>query len=141
MAHSASIKEKVLRMRSLGYSYTYISFKTGLSKSTLSEWLSHVPYSPNKETILKIGKARAASGEKKAQLKLLSIKEAKFEAVREMGSVKHRDMFMLGLGLYIGEGCKTYNIVGFTNSDPKVLQLAMGWFLALGVPKENFVIK
>src|SRR3989344_2733569 len=59
--HAPTIREKVLDLRSAGYSYTYISAHTGISKSTLSGWLGHVPYIPNAETVLKIGKARAAS--------------------------------------------------------------------------------
>lgn len=141
MAHPVSLRERVLKLRSLGYSYTYISSQTGLPKGTLSEWLKHVPYTPNKEIILKIGKARAASGAKKSQMKQESIGEAKKEAIKELGRIRQRDMFMLGLGLYLGEGCKTYDIVRITNSDPEVLRLAIAWFRALGVPKSNFVIK
>ncbi len=136
-----SIREKALALRRAGYSYSYIASQTNLSKSTLSGWLAHVPYTPNKETISVIGKARAASGRKKAQIKLDSILLANREAIDEIVSVNKRDLFMFGLGLYLGEGSKTHDIVRITNSDPQVLHLAIIWFQSLGVPKENFVIR
>ncbi|HUD02844.1 MAG TPA: hypothetical protein VMR46_02365 [Candidatus Paceibacterota bacterium] len=136
-----SKKNEVLKLRQAGYSYSYISLKTGIGKGTLSAWLGQVPYTPNKETIFSIGKARAASGEKKAQIKRQSIEEAKREAIKDIGVITRRDLFMLGVGLYMGEGAKTCDITRITNSDPKVLKLMMHWFLSLGVPKENFIIK
>jgi lambda repressor-like predicted transcriptional regulator len=44
-------KEKALELRKAGFSYSYISAKTGLSKSTLSYQLAQVPYTPNKKTL------------------------------------------------------------------------------------------
>ena len=49
---------------------------------------------------------------------------------------------MLGLGLYIGEGTKTQDIVRMINSDPKVIQLALKWFIDIcGLKKENITIR
>jgi len=60
------IKEKAIKLRKDGHSYNYIADLIGVSKSTLSCWLSDVPYTPNQETISRIGKARAKSGEIKS---------------------------------------------------------------------------
>lgn len=67
-----STKNKAVELRKAGYSHTYIAERTGVSKSTLSSWLGGLSYKPNTETVLKIGKARAASGLAKSLIKLLS---------------------------------------------------------------------
>lgn len=138
--HRQLLKQKALHLRQAGYSYTYIASKTGLSKSTLSEWLSGVPYTPNQETIRTIGKARARAGARKTEIKQESFAEARDEAVREIGFVSQRDIFMFGLGLYLGEGNKTHDLVRIVNSDPEIIRLAIVWFESLGLSKKHFAI-
>lgn len=140
MAHLLSTKNKASELRRAGYSYSYISSKTGLSKSTLSDWLATVPYTPNEETRQTIGKALAASGAKIAKKKLESINQAKKLAREEIGRLSKRDLFMFGLGLYLGEGNKTHDLVRVVNSNPEVIRLAIAWFESLGLSKKNFAI-
>jgi transcriptional regulator with XRE-family HTH domain len=136
------IKEEAVRLRKAGYSYTHISSETGVSKSTLSDWLGGVPYEPNKETVDKIGKARAASGFAKNRLKLDSIAQAQKEAKKDIGKLDKRDLFMAGLGLYIGEGSKSHNIVRITNSNYQIILFAIRWFNeVVGVPTKNFSLR
>ncbi len=135
-------KLKAIKLRKMGHSYNYIAGVANVSKSTLSDWLGRIPYTPNQETIERIGKARAASGAAKSKIKRESILLATREAYRELGEVSHRDLFMLGLGLYIGEGSKTAEITRFVNSDPPVMNLMIRWFTkALGLPKRNLRIR
>ncbi len=123
-----ALRKKAEGLRLGGYSYTYISKKLNVSKGTLSQWLSLVPYTPNKETIAVIGKARVASGLVKHKLKLKSIADAKTEAEKEIGNLSERDIFMLGLGIYIGEGAKTHSIIRLINSNPDIIKFAVKWF-------------
>lgn len=139
--HKESMRQEAIRLRYAGYSYPYISKKVGLSKSTLSGWLTEIPYKPNAETIATLGKARAASTEKKALLKQEQILNIRKEAVREIGKFTDRDLFMLGLGLYLGEGAKTHDIVRVVNADPTVIKCMVAWFLALGVKESQFSVR
>lgn len=142
MAHIITIREKVFKLRKDGYSYNYISDKTGVSKSTLSGWLSGIPYTPNKTIIERIGKARAASGYAKSKQKLESFKNAAKEAKKEIREITKRDLFMLGIGIYIGEGAKTNDIVRVINADPKIIKFAVKWFeQACGLSRNNFRIR
>jgi transcriptional regulator with XRE-family HTH domain len=142
MTRASTIREQVFKLRKDGYSYSYISEKVGISKSTLSAWLSSMPYTPNKTIIDRIGKARAASGFWKAKRKLESIENAGKEAKKEMGKITNRDLFMLGIGIYIGEGAKTNNTIRVINADPKIIKFAAKWFEeACGLPKENFRLR
>ena len=142
MTCAITIRQKVFKLRKEGYSYNYISNKTRVSKSTLSGWLSGIPYTPNKTIIERIGKARAASGYAKAKQKLKSITDAGLEAKSEIGQLTKRYLFMLGIGIYTGEGAKTNGTVRVINADPKIIRFAVRWFKeACGLPKENFRIK
>jgi hypothetical protein len=130
------------QMREAGHSYNYISQMTKVSKGTLTVWLADVPYVPNLETIERIGKARAASGQAKGRLKRESIASAKEEALVEMAEVSGRDLFMLGLGLYIGEGVKSHSSVGFANANPAVMNLIIRWLVeVLNLPKSHIRLR
>lgn len=139
--HEPSIREKALALRKDGFSYTYISSKTDLSKSTLSGWLAEIPYTPNKETITAFGRARAAASARRATLRQESIQEIRKVAVKDIGEISRRDLFVFGLGLYLGEGCKTNSQVRMINSDPRIIQATVAWFRMLGVEKRQFRLR
>lgn len=139
--HNLSIREKALALRKIGFSYTYISSKTGLSKSTLSGWLTEIPYTPNKETVLAFGKARAAASARRAELRQKSIQEIRKIAAKDIGGMSKRDLFVFGLGLYLGEGSKTNSQVRMINSDPRIIQASIAWFRILGVEKRQLRLR
>ncbi len=134
-------REKAKKLRKAGYSYTYISKATGLSKSTLSYQLREIAYKPNEKTIKTIGNARAKSGFTKALSKRASFSEAKKLAKTDIGNMTRRDLFMLGLGVYIGEGSKTQDIIRVVNSDYQVINLFIKWLCNMGYTPKNFGIR
>lgn len=138
--HKPSTREFALILRKEGFAYSFISEKTGLSKSTLSEWLSGIPYTPNQQTIEQVGKAIAASNARKTQIRQIETEKVRRAAFLDIGYINRRDLFMFGLGLYLGEGTKTYGITRIVNSDPDVIHLAMKWFHGLGVSREQFLL-
>lgn len=136
------LKKEAINLRENGYSYGIISEKLTVSKSTLSIWLSKIPYKPNNETILRIGKARAASGAAKSALKIISTKRALTQAKKDIGRISKRDLFMLGIGLYMGEGSKNWDIIRVTNSDSRIISLVIRWFKVIcGMSESNFKIR
>lgn len=136
--HRETLRLEAIALRKMGYSYPYISNKIGISKSTLSDWLTDVPYIPNQEMCNSLGKARAAANERKVQIRQSEMDLIREIAKAEIGSLTERDLLMFGLGLYLGEGAKTHGIVRVVNSDPRVIKCAVAWFLALGVTREQF---
>ncbi len=134
-------REKAFHLRSKGYSYSYIANKTGLSKSTLSYHLHAIPYTPNKQTIASIGKARASAGASKNLTKRKSFETAAKDAKKDIGVLSKRDVFILGLGVYIGEGSKTQDIIRIVNTDYRVIQLFIRWLCMLGFSLEHFAIR
>ncbi len=139
--HKNSIRELALQLRKDGYTYTYIAKQTGLSKSTLSGWLTDIPYTPNADTVVSLGRARAAATERKAELRQAEMEEIRKGAVSEIGVFSSRDLLMFGLGLYLGEGNKTHGIVRVANADPNVIKSMIAWFKVLGVMNEQFSVR
>ena len=134
-------REKAMKLRKSGYSYTYISKQTGLAKSTLSYHLRDVAYAPNSATIKNTGLARVNAAKTKASQKTASLLEARHLAKIDIGKISQRDLFMLGLGVYIGEGSKTQDIIRVVNTDYRVINLFMKWLGTMGYTRKNFTIR
>ena len=136
-----SIKEKAINYRERGYSYNMISERMGLSKSTLSGWLKEIPYKPNKAVKKRIESGRIKSAEYKHNQKVNSIKEMKRIAKKELGKLTKRDLWLLGIGLYLGEGTKLQECAQIANSDPEIIKLIIKWLREIcGLDTENFTI-
>lgn len=138
--HSLSVRERAMALRKNGFPYNYISSETGLSKSTLSGWLTEIPYTPNAATVALFGKARAAASARHAAIRQESIQEIRKTAILDIGRISKRDLFMFGLGLYLGEGDKTGQ-VRMVNSDPRIIQASITWFKMLGVRNDQFTLR
>lgn len=109
-----------------------IDKKLGVSKSTLSNWLNTIPFKPNREVLKRVGEAKLKSALYKQRIKFENIVKMKNEARVKVGVVSSRDILMLGIGLYLGEGSKSIEEVRITNADPAILKLAMRWLSELG---------
>lgn len=134
-------KEMAFRLRRSGLTYSEIAKQTGLTKSTLSYHLTGIPFTPNSETVVRIGQARLRAYETKRKKKLASIELARHEAEQEIGLISERDVFMLGIGIYAGEGSKTHDLVRLVNSDPRILRLFIRWLRKLGASETNFALR
>lgn len=140
--HTQQIKQKAVELRKAGYSYTYIMKYVPVSKSTLSTWLYSIPFVPNKHTQETIGNARIASGVYKNKIKHTSLDSAQKDASKDIEKLSDRDICMLGLGLYIGEGSKTDGITRITNSDPRVINMVLRWFrIHFGIKNDNVKVQ
>ncbi len=136
---NVNLKDRALQYSKEGYSYSMISQKIGVSKSTLSNWLNEIPFSPNKELLKRMGFAKLKSASFKHNQKRAEIKEMRELARLELGSRTKRDLWFLGIGLYLGEGAKSYELVRISNSDPEVIKIAIKWFKEIcGLKNENF---
>lgn len=136
-----SAKEKAVLLRKKGYAYSYIAEATGLSKSTLSYHLAGLSYKPNEYTKQHLSNARVEANITKNKKKLQSISRAKRCAQEDIGMLTSRDLLLLGIGLYLGEGSKTQNLVRLVNTDPKVVQLFIKWLKMFGLRNKNIAIR
>lgn len=126
------LKDGAIKLRRAGYSYAMIKEKLGVSKSTLSDWLREILFKPNREVVKRVGEAKLKSALHKQRLKFENIARMKTQAEAEIGKLSSRDLFMLGIGLYLGEGSKSQEEVRVVNSDPTTLKLAIKWLREFG---------
>jgi len=128
-----SEKDEAIRLRKKGLSYNEILKKVPVAKSTLSEWLQHMPLTDTEKAILKrrkesnisIGKIRAAAA-------LHSLRVARDEILRgtariEFEKFRTDPFFYVGLSLYWAEGAKRNDLFGFTNSDTEMMTVMLAW--------------
>ena len=140
--HTKESKQKSIQLRKEGYSYNYIIKHVPVSKSTLSQWLQNISFIPNKYTVETIGKARIASGAYKHNIRVESLEKAELQAKKDIGQLSKRDVMMLGLGIYIGEGGKTDGLTRIINSDPKIIKFAIKWLnISFGIEIKNIKIR
>jgi len=134
-----TLREKAIKLRKQGYSYGMIGNKLGLAKSTLSNWLQKVPYSPNKEVLDRIGNAKMKMVATKRNKMLDNIKEMEKLGKKDIGKLSKRDLFLLGLGLYLGDGDKSHENIRFVNSNPETIKIMVKWFINIcGFKTKNF---
>lgn len=120
-------KQRAIELRAKGMSYSLISEQLGVSKSTLSNWLKDLPYTPNEEVLSRIRRGQGTYGLRRRQIRIDEIAMLKARGISEVGKVSKRDLWMIGLGLWIGEGSKTMEQIRLVNSDPRVVRLFIRW--------------
>ena len=132
------IKKQAIVMRKQGSSLLDIANKLHISKSTASLWLRDFPL--DSDVLIekqRVNGARMGAVQMKMKLERGSV--ALHEARKEIGELNKRDLFMLGIALYIGEGTKWQNLVRIVNADPKVIRLAVRWLKEICDVGENSI--
>lgn len=121
-------------MRKRGLSITAIAKKLRVSKSTASLWCRDIELTDAQiQRISEISKHHATisllkASEFKRHARLSRMQEMRAIGLHDIGTLSKRDIFMIGLGLYWGEGYKKGNQeLGFTNSDPLMIKFYITW--------------
>jgi hypothetical protein len=136
------LRTEAEKLRDQGYSYNLIHEKLGISKSTMSNWFKDKPFLPNEEVQKRINNGQANIGIVRHNIRVQETKMLRKQGTHEIGNLTKRDLWMLGLGLYIGEGAKTTETIRISNSDPAVIQLSIKWLKeVLGLTNENISIR
>jgi hypothetical protein len=135
------LKKRAQKLRDGGYSYKMINTKLKIAKSTLSNWFKDRPFTPNKKVLQRIQYGPIKSAEQKHNKKVQEINRLREIGAKEIGALAKRDLWLLGLGLYIGEGTKSHETIRIINSDPSVIRLAIKWFKEIcDLKDENITI-
>lgn len=125
---------KARALRLTGKSIVHIARELGVAKSTVSRWCRDILLTPAQIAILENNKlTRGYIGRMKGarmQYEQRILREKEFEGRGRdlLGRLTKRDIFMLGLGLYWGEGTKHGRDTAFTNSDPLIVKFILEWF-------------
>lgn len=144
------LKERAQQLRKIkGMSIKEISEALGANKSTVSNWCKNI-FLNDKQIKRLMDKQREAGlkgsleySEKTRNLRLQREKINKEIGKRDIGKLSKRDLYVLGLALYWAEGYKKGNEeVGFTNSDPQMINLVIKWFgEVFGINKKDFILR
>ncbi|OGI95380.1 hypothetical protein A2917_02340 [Candidatus Nomurabacteria bacterium RIFCSPLOWO2_01_FULL_42_17] len=131
-------------MRRKGMSYSQIKDKLGISKSTLSGWLYNMPLSEKRIRELQ---ADSPIRIERFRNTMRAKREARLEKVfqkvsKDIGVFSEREIFLLGLFLYWGEGTKMQKgSVVLTNTNPSMLKFFIKWLELFNVKRKNLKIK
>ncbi len=123
-------KNKAIRLRKKGMSYSQIKEKLGISKSTLSGWLYNMPLSEERIKELRDFSPMRIERCRNTKMKKRNDRlECVYEKTsRDIKILNKRELFLVGFFLYWGEGGKTNKYVTtFTNTDPVMSRFFVKW--------------
>jgi hypothetical protein len=140
--HFINEKKKSLELRAEGYSYNYISRKLDVPKSTLSNWLKDLSFIPNKITSKAIINSQQKAISASRSDRIISLVKAREYAEQNIKNLSSREILLIGMGIYIGEGSKAYNTTRIVNSDPRIIKFSLLWLKkCFGLSDENIKIR
>lgn len=136
-------KNLAIKLRSEGMSYSQIKDKLGISKSTLSGWLSEMPLSKTRLDELQrnemvIEKIRAA----KLKTRTTRLNEVKQDVLKLLTPISKREFLIAGFFLYWAEGGKTTTYTAtLSNTDPRMIRAFIKWLQLLEVSIDKMYIR
>ena len=116
-------------MRLQGLSYSQIKDRIPAGKGTLHYWLRNYPLTPEQRNKLYqrrdiwVENFRETMRRKREAMQMIIYSEQK----RKIGRLKKRDLMMIGIGLYWGEGQKVGSSVSISNTDPRIILFSLLW--------------
>jgi hypothetical protein len=118
-------KKRAIELRLQGYSYREILGQVNVSMSSLSLWLRDIRLTEDqKDRLREKGNVHRILGGQRTRLKWQNLK---IEALSDYIPPIENPRFMLGLGLYWGEGRKTETHVAIGNTCPRILRIFIAW--------------
>lgn len=134
-------KEKAIRLRKEGRTYSEILTEIPIAKSTLSEWLKSVQLAKSQKQ--RITKKRIESALRGAQARhqsrIAEIEELEQKGRIEIDRLSSRELWLIGIALYWAEGSKQYDHspstgIMFANSDERMLRVFLKWLEQMDIP-------
>jgi hypothetical protein len=132
-------KKRAVELREQGLSYNEIAKIVPVSKGTISIWLRdhHLTDDQTFRLAYKGGLASIDGGRRMAD----KWKQKRKDLLKDYAPATSNPLFMLGLGLYWGEGSKyTSNSVAMTNADLNVHKVFIAWIHRFFVPEPRFTV-
>ena len=145
MSKSAE-KLAALALRRQGVSIKDIAKQLQVSRGSASLWCQEIVLTKKQKLVLKQkqtdagARGRQIGADMNKAKRSAALDVAKQQAEVEFTTITHRELFLLGLGIYWGEGIKSRTSqAAVVNSDPKILQVMIRWFCeCLLVKKSDF---
>lgn len=135
-------KQKAIALRSEGRSIKDISRLVGVSKASVSVWVRDVVLDKKQLNVLK-KKGFSSEVIERRRHKRIENEKAKRDAIailaeKEIKNISQRDLRIIGLCLYWGEGGKTHKgAARISNSDSAVIKVMMRFFREICMVEEK----
>ena len=133
---------EAVRLRKEGLSYSQINRVLKVSKSPLSSWLRVIPISSARKTTL--SESFRMQGKRLHAERLKRTAATIGLAREEIGVLTLRELKIAGAMLYWAEGTKSAEKenVAVSNSDPRLIQLALQWLrIICGIPDQKIRVQ
>lgn len=138
-------KQKAIKLRKRGYSYSEVLKQVAVAKSTLSLWLRSVGLSKQQKQRLTKKKLESAlrGAKKKREQKIVLINKIHQEAEKDIRKITKKELWLMGIMLYWAEGSKEKEYhpgsgIKFTNSDYSMVKIFLKWLIdIIGVEKKR----
>jgi len=141
-------KIRARELRKQGESIKEIAKKLKVSPSSVSTWCRDIELTPKQTKALE-ERARdpyygrrgiyLASLKRKQNLKINKLIK---KGAKEVGNLTKRELFLVGVALYWGEGFKKDKQAGIANQDPKIINMFIKWLqVCFGYRKTNLVAR
>jgi hypothetical protein len=137
-------RKSARRLRAQGFSMNEIYRRLGVSKGSVSLWVTDIQLTPEQKQQLSEKGQKKEVVERRRTTRLARENARRQtiinEAKKDIRGISSRELFVLGVGLYWAEGGKTQRgLVRFSNSDPLLIQIMMRFFDTIcKVPKTKF---
>jgi hypothetical protein len=109
-------------LRAEAWTLADIATELGVSKSSVSLWVRDVDFVPNPRR-----RTRPPRVSSLHLRKMEEIARADAVAIETVGRMNDRELMLVGVALYLGEGFKRDGQVGMANTAPSVLRLFVTW--------------
>ena len=138
-------KIEAIKLRQGGMSIKDIAYEINIARSTVSVWCRDIILSKQqkdklyKKMVDSGHKGRMLGAEANRQKKINVLDSVKNISKKEIGKLSKRDITMLSLGLYWGEGSKDkQGRFNFVNSDPVAIQMIIHWLkISMNIGKSS----
>ncbi len=117
-----SEQQRARELRARAWTLQAIATELGVSKSSVSLWVRDVEFLPNPRW-----RTRPSRPSSLQLRKLSEIDACDAAGVEIVGTMSERDLFILGIALYAGEGAKGDGSIKFANSDPRMIYVFVTW--------------
>jgi len=142
------IKKQAELFRKKGKSIYEIARTMNLRPTTVSYWCKDIKLSDflirkiSNEGKKKARQAMLVYTEKQRRERLYRQATEREIGRKLLGRLSRRDLTMVGLGLYWGEGYKGSNSeLGFTNSNPDIIRFFLNWLVIFSISKKDLIFR
>ncbi|WP_344605441.1 hypothetical protein [Streptomyces glaucus] len=136
------LRERARELRLQGWTYDRIQAELGCSKSSISLWVRDLPKPEHRRSPAEAAAIARRGWEARLRIRDEERQRTKDAAKQAVGRLSHRELFLVGVGLYWAEGGKDKPYdrrenVTFVNSDPSMIQVFLAWLDLLEVERER----